>query len=91
MGPADRISDSTFPLPPARPRPNLHTSAYLPRSRLLSRLPSRRQEIAVDSHSKIEKLMEQGNEMRAVASTQMNATSSRSHSIFIIKLQQKEV
>ena len=35
--------------------------------------------------------MEQGNSARAVAATQMNATSSRSHSIFIIKLQQKEV
>ena len=29
--------------------------------------------------------------MRAVASTAMNATSSRSHSIFIIKMQQKQV
>ena len=35
--------------------------------------------------------MDQGNEMRAVASTAMNATSSRSHSIFIIKMQQKQV
>ena len=46
------------------------------------------QEIAVDSHVKIEQLMQQGNDMRAVAATQMNATSSRSHSIFIIKMQQ---
>ncbi|KAJ1620561.1 P-loop containing nucleoside triphosphate hydrolase protein, partial [Pavlovales sp. CCMP2436] len=36
-------------------------------------------------------LMDQGNEMRAVAATNMNATSSRSHSIFIIRLLQKEV
>ena len=49
------------------------------------------QEIAVDSHIKIEQLMQQGNDMRAVAATQMNATSSRSHSIFIIKMQQMEV
>jgi len=49
------------------------------------------QEIAVDTHEKIQSLMDQGNEMRAVASTQMNATSSRSHSIFIIKMQQKQV
>ena len=99
------------------------------------------QEIAVDTQAKIEALMTQGNEMRAVASTQMNNTvrprprtthsllsarpptatprhpyhpsigggnlsqrrrrplnaplvrpqSSRSHSIFIIKMQQKEV
>ena len=48
------------------------------------------QEIAVDSHDKIQTLMDQGNEMRAVASTAMNATSSRSHSIFIIKMQQKQ-
>ena len=49
------------------------------------------QEIGVDSKEKIEALMDQGNSARAVASTQMNATSSRSHSIFIIRLQQKEV
>ena len=49
------------------------------------------QEIGVDSQEKIEKLMDQGNAARAVAATQMNATSSRSHSIFIIKMQQKEV
>jgi len=48
------------------------------------------QEIAVDSHVKIEQLMTQGNDMRAVAATNMNATSSRSHSIFIIKITQKE-
>ena len=49
------------------------------------------QEIAVDSHAKIQALMDQGQEMRAVASTNMNATSSRSHSIFIIKMTQKIV
>ena len=49
------------------------------------------QEIGVDTKEKIEKLMDQGNAARAVAATQMNATSSRSHSIFIIRLQQKEV
>ena len=32
-----------------------------------------------------------GTASRTVAATQMNATSSRSHSIFIIRLQQKEV
>jgi len=49
------------------------------------------QEIGVDSKEKIEKLMDQGNAARAVAATQMKATSSRSHSIFIIRLSQKEV
>lgn len=49
------------------------------------------QEVRVDSQLAIEKLMDQGNSTRAVASTQMNATSSRSHSIFIIKMNQKEV
>lgn len=49
------------------------------------------QEIAVDSAAKISSLMDQGNEMRAVAATNMNATSSRSHSIFIIRLLQQEV
>ena len=47
------------------------------------------QEIAADSGEKIQALMDQGNDMRAVAATNMNATSSRSHSIFIIKMQQK--
>eukprot|EP00966_Prymnesium_polylepis_P174523 4038340-Prymnesium_polylepis.1 len=32
------------------------------------------QEIAVSSHAMIQSLMEQGNEMRAVAATNMNAT-----------------
>ena len=49
------------------------------------------QEIGVSSHAEIQTLMEQGNEMRAVASTAMNATSSRSHSIFTIKILQKQV
>jgi hypothetical protein len=32
-----------------------------------------------------------GNDIRAVASTAMNATSSRSHSIFIIKMMSTEI
>lgn len=49
------------------------------------------QEIGVSSHAEIQTLMEQGNEMRAVASTAMNAASSRSHSIFTIKILQRQV
>ena len=49
------------------------------------------QEIGVSSHAEIQTLMEQGNGMRAVASTAMNATSSRSHSIFTIKILQRQV
>lgn len=49
------------------------------------------QEIAADSGEKIQALMDQGNDMRAVAATNMNATSSRSHSIFIIKMQQVQM
>lgn len=43
-------------------------------------------EIGVSSHAQIHALMVRGNEVRATASTAMNATSSRSHSIFTIKV-----
>ena len=43
-------------------------------------------EIGVSSHAEIHALMLRGNEMRATASTLMNASSSRSHSIFTIKV-----
>jgi len=36
-------------------------------------------------------LMEQGNDIRAVSSTNMNENSSRSHSIFIMTVQQNNV
>ena len=49
------------------------------------------QEIPADTSSKILALIDQGNDIRAVASTAMNATSSRSHSIFIIKMMSTEV
>ena len=34
-------------------------------------------------------LIEQGNAVRRVAATQMNDTSSRSHSVFTIKIEQR--
>lgn len=49
------------------------------------------QEIPADTSTKILALIDQGNDIRAVASTAMNATSSRSHSIFIIKMMSTEV
>ena len=49
------------------------------------------QEIVVDSAEKVEKLMAQGQQHRSVASTQMNAVSSRSHSVFTIKLHQQDI
>lgn len=49
------------------------------------------QEIPAESSVKILQLIDQGNDIRAVASTNMNATSSRSHSIFIIKMMSTEV
>ena len=49
------------------------------------------QEIVVDSASKLQNIIDQGMRNRTVASTQMNADSSRSHSVFIINLHQKDV
>uniref|UniRef100_A0A7S3ST25 Kinesin motor domain-containing protein n=1 Tax=Emiliania huxleyi TaxID=2903 RepID=A0A7S3ST25_EMIHU len=49
------------------------------------------QEIPADTSQKILTLIDQGNDVRAVASTAMNATSSRSHSIFIIRMMSTEV
>jgi len=48
------------------------------------------QEIVVESSEKLQKLIDQGFEHRATAATQMNATSSRSHCLFIIKMHQKD-
>jgi kinesin family protein 1/kinesin family protein 3/17 len=49
------------------------------------------QEIVVDSTSKLQLIIDQGMKNRTVASTQMNADSSRSHSVFIINLHQKDI
>ena len=49
------------------------------------------QELVVDSASKLQSMIDQGMRNRTVASTQMNADSSRSHSVFIINLHQKDV
>ena len=48
-------------------------------------------EIPADSGEKILSLLDQGNAMRAIAATNMNATSSRSHSIFIVKMTSAEI
>ena len=48
------------------------------------------QEIVVDSPGKIQHTLDQGMRHRTVASTQMNSESSRSHSIFTIKIHQKD-
>ncbi|TNJ29181.1 Kinesin-2 [Giardia muris] len=45
----------------------------------------------VSTEGEIEKLMKKGNNSRAVAATLMNATSSRSHSIFQIIIERMEV
>ena len=47
--------------------------------------------IVVESWEKVEELLDQGNKMRTASATKMNARSSRSHSIFILKIQQKDV
>lgn len=46
-------------------------------------------EIVVRSVEEIHALMEQGNKIRNVAATNMNQTSSRSHSVFTLKVLQK--
>lgn len=43
---------------------------------------------AVNSYAEIEHLMEMGNTHRSIGATQMNATSSRAHTIFTIELRQ---
>jgi hypothetical protein len=44
----------------------------------------------VKSFAEIERLMDAGNKIRTVAATKMNATSSRSHSVFTVYLKQIE-
>lgn len=48
-------------------------------------------EMAVTNFDQIEKLMDAGTKARTIAATNMNATSSRAHTIFIIKLTQTEI
>jgi kinesin family protein 1 len=48
------------------------------------------QEIVVDNAAKLQGIVDQGMKNRTVASTQMNADSSRSHSVFIISIHQKD-
>jgi hypothetical protein len=47
-------------------------------------------EIVVDCPSKMQAIVDQGMKARTVATTQMNADSSRSHSVFTIKIHQKD-
>eukprot|EP01038_Epipyxis_sp_PR26KG_P007305 gene7305-9952_t len=49
------------------------------------------QEIVVDNASKLQSIIDQGMGNRTVASTQMNADSSRSHSVFVITVHQKDL
>ena len=46
-------------------------------------------ELVVKNEDDVAKLLEQGTKVRKVAATQMNDRSSRSHSCFIIKIEQK--
>ena len=48
-------------------------------------------EEAVTSYAEIEQLLDEGNKSRTVAATNMNATSSRSHSILTIYFTRKQV
>jgi len=47
-------------------------------------------EVVATDPDKLETMLAAGNKNRAVASTMMNSTSSRSHSIFTIKMDQKD-
>eukprot|EP01034_Spumella_vulgaris_P021448 gene21448-27481_t len=49
------------------------------------------QEIVVDNSGKLQAIIDQGMRSRTVASTQMNADSSRSHSVFMITIHQKDL
>ncbi len=44
------------------------------------------QEFVVDSEEKMQSLMDQGQHNRSTAATMMNSASSRSHSVFTIKV-----
>lgn len=48
-------------------------------------------ELVVRSADHVASLIEQGNKVRQVAETNMNARSSRSHSCFTIKIEQRTV
>ena len=48
------------------------------------------QEHVVENAIKLQKIIDQGMKSRTVASTQMNADSSRSHSVFVITVRQKD-
>ena len=47
--------------------------------------------VAVGSYAEIERRIEEGNSNRTVASTQMNATSSRAHTVVTIEFVQKKM
>lgn len=47
-------------------------------------------EIVADDAAKLEQMLDSGAKSRAVSSTMMNSVSSRSHSIFTIKIHQKD-
>ena len=49
------------------------------------------QEFVVESAEKLQKIIDQGMQSRTVASTHMNADSSRSHSVFVIMIRQKDI
>eukprot|EP00981_Chlorochromonas_danica_P014431 scaffold7976_cov179-Ochromonas_danica.AAC.5 len=48
------------------------------------------QEIVTENASQLESIIDQGMKHRTVASTQMNADSSRSHSVFVVSIHQKD-
>ena len=48
-------------------------------------------ELVVNSYHDVMRLIDQGNTVRRVAATDMNETSSRSHSVFTLKIEQKTV
>jgi kinesin family member 1 len=47
--------------------------------------------VAVESYDDINRLMEEGNQARTVAATNMNETSSRSHAVFTLVMTQRRV
>lgn len=45
----------------------------------------------VESFEEVEKIMERGTKNRTIAATQMNATSSRAHTIITLQFKQKKM
>ena len=72
------------------PGPQKITQLQIKESKALGVYVKGLHEVVVDDENKIMQLMNQGNSQRTSGETKMNAKSSRSHSIFTMKIHQKD-